>query len=161
MDPNTRFLVAAVAVAALSSLTSAQAADKPRAASAPAAKKDAIMTPAQLRECLSQKETLDQRNAAALKSKADIVALKAELDRTAAENAEAQTTLDRTKKEDVEAFNAKIIARNAMVEDYQAKATAFNTDVENVQGLQESYSKSCSNRRYDDRDLSDIQRSKK
>ena len=119
------------------------------------------MSQAQLRDCLTKKETLDQRNGAALKAKADIVAAKAELDRTAAENADAQATLDRTKKEDVDAFNARIVARNALVDDYQAKAAAYNKDVEEIQGVQDSYSASCGNRRYDDRDLADIQRAKK
>ncbi|MEO7116973.1 MAG: hypothetical protein ABIZ18_14085 [Caldimonas sp.] len=153
-----RLLVAAAAV--LAAVPAAQGADKARAA--PATKpKDAIMSQAQLRECVSKKEVLGQRNEGALKAKADIVAAKAEIDRTGAENAAAQTTLDRTKKDDVDAFNVKVLARNALVEDYQAKAANFNKEVEDIQTLQDSYSAACSNRRYDDRDLADIQRGKK
>lgn len=119
------------------------------------------MTQAELRECVSQKESLGQKNEAAVKAKADLVALKAELDRTAAENASTQATLDRGKKEDVDAFNAKVVARNALVESYQAKGVAFNKDVDVIQAAQASYTSSCANRRFDDRDLADIQRGKK
>jgi hypothetical protein len=153
-----RILVAAAAV--LAAVPAAEGADKAR--NAPATKpKDPVMSQAQLRECLAKKETLGQRNEAALKAKADIVAAKAEIDRTGAENAAAQATLDRTKKEDVDAFNAKVLARNALVEDYQARAATYNKDVEDIQTMQDSYSSACSNRRYDDRDLADIQRGKK
>ncbi len=153
-----RLLVAAAAV--LAAVPAAEAADKSRVA--PATKpKDPVMTQAQLRECVSKKETLGQRNEAALKAKADIVAAKAEIDRTGAENAAAQTTLDRTKKDDVDAFNAKVLARNALIDDYQAKAEAFNKDAEAIKTSQQTYSAACSNRRYDDRDLADIQRGKK
>ncbi len=130
------------------------------AASAPRPK-DSVMTQAELRECLSQKDSLGQKNEAAVKSKADLVAMKAELDRTAAENTSTQATLDRSKKDDVDAFNAKVVARNAMVESYQAKAAAFNKDVDVIQAAQASYTSACGNRRYDDRDLADIQRAKK
>jgi hypothetical protein len=155
------FLIAAASALCLAGGAQAadKAADKARAASAPRSP-DRVLTQAQLRECVTQKEGLGQRNEAALKAKADIVAAKAELDRTGAEIAASQATLDRTKKEEVDAFNAKIIARNALVEDYQAKAEAFNKDVEDIQSKQEAYSAACGNRRYDDRDLADIQRKK-
>lgn len=136
------------------------AAEAAGAASAPRAK-DSVMTQAELRECLSHKDSLSQKNEAAVKSKADLVALKAELDRTAAENASAQATLDRAKKDDVDAFNAKVVARNALVESYQGRAEAFNKDVDVIQAAQASYSSTCGNRRFDDRDLADIQRGKK
>ncbi len=137
----------------------AVAADKARAASAPPAK-TAVLSPAQLKQCLSQKDGLRQRNDALLKSKADLVAAKAEIDRTGAESADAQATLDRTKKDMVDAFNEKIVARNALIDNYQAKAATYNKEVEGIQATQESYATACSNRRYDDRDLSDIQRKK-
>jgi len=52
------------------------------------------------------------------------------------------------------------IARNALIDDYQAKAAAYNKDVEDLEASQESYASACGNRRYDDRDLADIQRKK-
>src|SRR5450432_1578751 len=144
----------AVAVAALSLACGADAADKVRAASAPPSKA-AVLSQAQLRECMAQKDSVGQKKDAAVKTKAEIVAAKAEIDRTGAAIAEAQATLDRTKKDDVDAFNAKIVARNALIDDYQAKAETYNKDVEDLQASQESYSSTCGNRRYDDRDLAD------
>jgi hypothetical protein len=153
---------AGLAIACAATLLLAQgaiAADKARAASAPPAKAP-ILTQAQLRECMSRKESLRQRSDSLLKAKADLDAAKAEIARTGAEIAEAQATLDRTKKEAVDDFNAKIVARNALVDDYQTKGTAYNKDVEDVQATQDSYASGCSNRRYDDRDLADIQKKK-
>jgi septal ring factor EnvC (AmiA/AmiB activator) len=135
------------------------AADKARAASAPPSKVP-VLTQAQLRECMSQKESLRQRSESLVKTKADLDAAKAEIARTGAEITEAQATLDRTKKEAVDDFNAKIVARNALVDDYQTKGAAYNKDVEDVQATQDSYASACSNRRYDDRDLTDIQKKK-
>lgn len=137
----------------------AAAADKARAASAPQAK-TSILTQAQLRECMSRKDGLRQKTDSALKAKADIVAAKAEIDRTGAALAEEQATLDRTSKDAVDAHNARVVARNALVDDYQAKAAAYNKDAEDVQASQDGYAKACVNRRYDDRDLADIQRKK-
>jgi hypothetical protein len=135
------------------------AADKARAASAPASK-TSILTQAQLRDCMAQKDSLGQKKDAAVKSKAGIDAAKAEIERNGAAITEAQAKLDRTKKDDVDAFNASVDARNALIDDYEAKAAAYNKDVEDLHASQESYSSTCGNRRYDDRDLADIQRKK-
>jgi hypothetical protein len=162
--PRARSLASFIAAAAASLLLvqGAVAADKVRAApAAPAApSKTAVLTPAQLRDCMTQKDALRERNEAAVKAKADIVAAKAEIDRTGAEISEALATLDRTNKDAVDAYNAKLLARNVLIDAYQAKGEAFNKDVESIQTTQESYSAACSNRRYDDRDLSDIQKKK-
>ncbi len=151
--------LACAAAVALSCVPDVRAADKPRAASAPASK-TAVLSQSQLRECMTQKDTLRERNDAVVKGKAGLVAAKAEIDRTGAEITDLTATLDRTKKELVDAYNEKIVARNALIDDYQAKAGAYNKDVEDIQAAQEGYTTACSNRRYDDRDLADIQRKK-
>ena len=151
--------LACAAAVVLSCAPGARAADKPRAASAPASK-TAVLSQAQLRECMAQQGGIGQKTESALKVKADITSAKTEIDRTATELADAQTTLDRTKKESVDANNEKIVARNALIDDYQAKAAAFNKDAESLTAQRESYSSTCGNRRYDDRDLADIQRKK-
>ena len=151
--------LACAAAIALSWAQGAHAADKLRAASAPASK-TAVLSQAQLRECMTQKDTLRERNDAILKGKASLVAAKAEIDRTGAEIADLKATLDQTKKELVDAYNEKIVARNALIDDYQARAGAYNKDVEDIQAAQDGYATACSNRRYDDRDLGDIQRKK-
>jgi hypothetical protein len=136
----------------------AGAADKTR----PPAKKsaDAILTPAQLRECVAQQAKRDQATEAALKAKAGIAAEKAAIDRSGSALSEAATTLDRTSVDAVDAYNAKVDERNQQIAAYEAKVAAYNKDADNVQALTDAYAKTCGNRRYDDRDLADIQRRK-
>ena len=138
-----------------------RAADKPSPAPPTKSNPDAILTQAQLRDCMAQKERLRADSDAVAKSKAASDAQKAEIARTRSALAEEATTLDRTKADAVAAYNAKIEALNAQVDSFQAKATAYNKDVEAVQASQEAYAKACENRRYDDRDLNDIQKKKK
>jgi hypothetical protein len=137
-----------------------RAADKPSPTPPAKSKPDAILTQAQLRECVAQKERLRADSDAVVKAKAASDAQKAEIASTRSALAEEATTLDRTKADAVAAYNAKIEALNALVDSFQTRATAYNKDVESVQALQEAYAKSCENRRYDDRDLSDIQKKK-
>jgi hypothetical protein len=160
LQPNRSVRRAArcIAVAALVVAASAGAADKPRA---PAKKNaDAILTPTQLRECLAQQSKRDQATDAALKTKAEIAADKAAIDRSGTSLSEEATTLDRTSPDAVAAFNAKVDERNRQIEAYEAKVAAYNKDADNVQALTDAYAKTCGNRRYDERDLADIQRKK-
>ena len=146
-------LGAAVALAG-----SAAAADKTKPAPAP--KKDAILTPEQLRDCVAQEQRKTKATDAALKAKAEIAADKAEIDRSGTALAQESGTLDRTSEDAVDAFNAKVDERNKRIEAYEAKVAAYNKDTEAIQTMDEAYNKSCANRRYDDRDLADIQRKK-
>jgi hypothetical protein len=158
--PFARFLAAlAVACACALPADRARAADKPTTPTK--SNPDAILTPAQLRDCVTQKDRLRADTDSVVKSKGGIDALKAEIASTGTALAEEATTLDRTKAEDVAAYNAKVEARNALVVSYQAKAAAYNNDVEGVQATQEAYAKACEHRRYDDRDLNDLQKKKK
>jgi hypothetical protein len=126
----------------------------------PAPKKDAILTPEQLRDCLAQEQRKNKATDAALKAKAEIAAEKAEVDRSGNALAEESGTLDRTSQDAVDAFNAKVDERNKRIEAYQAKVAAYNKDAEAIQAMGDAYNKSCGSRRYDDRDLADIQRKK-
>jgi len=139
----------------------AHAADKPSATPAAKSNPDAILTQAQLRECMAQKDRLRAESDAAVKSKAAIDALKAEIASSGSALADEAASLDRSKADVVAAYNAKVEARNAQVDSFKAKADAYNKDVEGMQATQEAYAKSCENRRYDDRDLSDLQKKKK
>ena len=69
-------------------------------------------------------------------------------------------TLDKTSEDAVAAYNARVDERNKQIETYEAKVAAYNKDAEGVRALVDEYAKSCANRRYDDRDLADIQRKK-
>jgi len=165
MPSSPRFAVSSLAgigvVVAALVVAPARAADKPSPATSAKTNPDAILTQAQLRECVAQKERLRADGDAAVKSKAGIDALKAEIASSGSALADEAATLDRTKADAVAAYNAKIEARNALVDSFKAKAEAYNKDVEAVQAAQEAYAKACENRRYDDRDLSDIQKKKK
>jgi hypothetical protein len=142
--------------AAVSLAGGAAAADNTK----PAPKKDSILTPEQLRDCLAQEQRKNKATDAALKAKAEIAADKAEVDRSGNALAEESGTLDRTSQDAVDAFNAKVDERNKRIEAYEAKVAAYNKDAEAIQAMGDAYNKSCGNRRYDDRDLADIQRKK-
>ena len=154
----SRVAAAAVLLAALLA-PAAQGADKKTPPPAPAPK-TSVLTPEQLRDCMTQKEKLGKDTDDAVKAKAAIAAAKAEIDSTGAALSEQATTLDRTSADAVAAYNAKVLERNGRIDAYQAKVAAYNTDAETVLAAKEAYEKACANRRYDDRDLNDLQKKK-
>ncbi len=137
----------------------AHAADKKAAATSPAPKTP-LLTPAQLRECVVRKETLGKDTEAVVKAKADLGAAKAEIDSTGKALSEEGTTLDRTSADGVAAYNAKVLERNSRIDTYQARVTAYNNDAEAILAAKQVYEKACANRRYDERDMNDVQRRK-
>ena len=145
-------------VAAVSLAGSAVAADKNK--QAPTPKKDAILTPEQLRDCTEQEQRKNKATDAALKVKGEIAAEKAEIDRSGNALATESGALDRTSQDAVDAFNAKVDDRNKRIEAYEAKVAAYNKDADAIRTMDEAYTKSCANRRYDERDLSDMQKKK-
>lgn len=153
-------LRAALAAVLAACLGGAQAAEKVRPAPPPARSNDRILTPAQLRECVTQKEQLRRQTDTALKTKAEITAEKAEIDRSGAALADALATLDRTSAEAVAGYNAKVDERSARVDAYRAEVDAYNGQAQVVQAAQDGYEKACGDRRYDERDLDDLQRKK-
>ena len=153
--PTVRRLATAAAAVGMLVAGGAAAAEKARTT---ATKPDAILTPAQLRECLAQQGRKDKATEAALKTKGEIASEKAAIDRSGTALSDEATTLDRTSEEAVEAYNAKVDERNKRIEAYEAKVAAYNKDAEAVQAMSDAHAKSCGNRRYDDRDLADIQK---
>ena len=152
-----RHAFSAACVLALFLASAAHGADK-KPASPPA--KTAVLTPEQLRDCLAQKGKLEKDTEAALKSKAAVAAAKAEIDSSGKALEDEATTLDRTSEDAVAAYNAKVIARNGRVDAYRARAEAYNVEAESVLTSKDAYEKACANRRYDDRDLNDLQKKK-
>ena len=53
-----------------------------------------------------------------------------------------------------------MLARNEKVEAYRAKAEAYNVAADAVLAGKDAYDKACVDRRYDERDLSDLQKKK-
>jgi len=137
----------------------AHGADK-KAAPPPAAPKTPLLTQEQLRDCLAQKDKVAKETEAAVKSRAEVDAQKAEIDSSGKALADEATTLDRTSQDAVTAYNAKVVERNAKVDAYKAKAEAYNVEADRVLATKDTYEKACANRRYDDRDLSDVQKKK-
>ena len=151
---------AASAAFVLTALLAPAADGADKKAAAPPAPKTPLLTQEQLRDCLAQKDKLTKETDAAVKSKADVAAQKAAIDSTGKALEEESTTLDRTNEDAVAAFNAKVIDRNAKVDVYRARAEAYNVEVERVLETKDAYEKACANRRFDDRDLSDVQKKK-
>ena len=154
-----RRAAAALAILAALLTPSVFGADK-KAAPAATGAKTAILTPEQLRDCLARKEKLAKDTDAAVRAKAGLAADQTEIDRSGAALEADAATLDRTSEEAVASYNARIIERNGRIDAFKAKATAYNGDAEAVLTTKEAYEKTCSNRRYDDRDLNDLQKKK-
>ena len=162
-SPNLfRSLLALVVVAgsAFSGAAFAQTQKTPSKGTPAAGPKDSILTPAQLQECVKQRERLHAQTDDALKDKAQIEADKAEIGRLGTSLSEELATVDRSSEDAVAAYNAKVDARDKMIEAYQNRVTAYNAKAEQVKAAKESYEKSCENRRYDERDLNDLKRKK-
>ena len=153
--PAILLLVALLAVA-----VGAGAAEKTRKDAPATPSGGSVLTPAQLRDCLAQKQRLNSQTDDALKDKAAIEAEKAEIARTGASLGEQSATLDKTSAEAVDAHNAKVDERDRLIDSYQAKVTAYNLKAEAVKVTREGYEKTCENRRYDERDLNDVKRKK-
>ncbi len=146
-------------VAAVPLASTAQAADR-KAASAPSGTKSPLLTPAQLRDCVERKEKLTRNTEAVVKARAAIEVEDAQIAGAGTSLTEQDATLDRTDAEAVAAYNAKALERNARIEPHRAAIAAHNRDAEAVLSEKEAYERACANRRYDDRDLRDLQRKK-
>ena len=141
---RTLLAVAAVWLAA----GAASAADKP--AKAP------LLTPAQARACIAQRDKLHAQKDDVLKDKAPIDADKAEIGRFGDALGSEVATLDRTSASAVDAYNGKVGERDKMIEAYQAKVASFNVKVGALKTAEDEYAKSsCENRRYDANQLKD------
>ena len=160
-----RLLPSVILLAGLVALPTAHAANrpaaKPSAKPAATASKNPLLTPEQLQACVSHKERLQAQTDDALKDKATIEAEKAEIARMGTSLADELPTLDRTSEVAVNAYNAKVGERDKLIDTYQARVAAYNAKADTVKATRESYEKQCENRRYDERDMDDLKRSKK
>ena len=151
---------AASAAFVLTALLAPAAHGADKKAAAPPAPKTPLLTQDQLRDCLAQKDKVAKETEAAVKSRADVDAQKAEIDSSGKALENEATTLDRTSEGAVAAYNAKVVERNAKVDAYRARAEAYNVEADRLLATKDAYEKACANRRYDDRDLSDVQKKK-
>ncbi len=151
MSLLTRALLASIVFTAASAPVGA--AEKARAATAPTPAEQRVLSPAQLKDCNDQEARVQALTNAAMKSKAEIAAEKAEIDRTGTAITGDLATLDRTSADAVDAHNAKAEMRDKRIDAYQARVAAFNTDADGLQEKRAAYVKACDRRRYDERDL--------
>jgi hypothetical protein len=117
--------------------------------------KSPVLTPGQLRDCLSQKDKLHAQKDDVLKTKAAIDADKAAIDAADAALDKDVQTLDKTSQQAVDDYNTRVRAREQMFGSYKDKVDVYNGKVDALSTSQDSYSKACENRRYDQRDLTD------
>jgi hypothetical protein len=148
-------------VCLVAAATTVNAAEPARnAASAPAPRTPPLLTPAQLRDCMTTRDRLHAQTDDALKEKAAVEADKAEITRSGVSLGEQVATLDKTSAEAVDTYNAKVEARDKLIDSYQARVAAYNVKAEAVQATKDGYEKACELRRYDERDLNDLKRKK-
>ncbi len=149
------WLVALLSAAALAAAP-AGAADNPRDPKPKAA--PLLLTPAQLRECLSQKDRLHSGNEQSVREQAELAQNKAEIERLGVALKEQLASLDRTSADAVAAYNARAESRDKMMDTYQEALPAFNARVESLKTERASYAKSCENKRYDEADEMSIRK---
>jgi hypothetical protein len=159
-NPFLAPLVLAVAAVAAAFPAPSFAQKTPPKSTASTGPKDSILTPAQLQECVKQKERLHAQTEDALKDKAQIEAEKAEIGRLGTSLSDELATIDRSSEDAVAAYNAKVDQRDKLIDAYQSRVGAYNTKAEQVKATKDSYEKACENRRYDERDLNDLKRKK-
>ena len=159
----TRSLLVSIVFAAASFAATGPAfsAEQARAATAPRPPEQRVLSPAQLKECNEQEARVRALTDAAVKSKAEIAAEKAEIDRSGTAITDELASLDRTSAEAVDGHNAKAEMRDKRIDAYQARVAAFNTDAEGLQEKRAVYVKACDKRRYDERDLPNPPKKKK
>lgn len=123
--------------------------------------KGPLLTRTELRDCIARQERVRQLTEASVKGKAEIDAIKAEVDRQDGALQSELPTLDRGNAEAVEAYNAKVQARVKLIDDYNARGPAFNAGVDTLQAERDAFAKNCNNRRYDEKDESAVRNGKK
>ncbi|MEO7338844.1 MAG: hypothetical protein ABIV63_19905 [Caldimonas sp.] len=139
----------------------ARAADKPRESSFGKVKPGArVLTPVELRECLSQQDKLHAGTDEMTRQQATLTANKAEIDRLGIGLKEQSATLDRTSADAVAAYNVQAQSRDKMIDEYQDGVSAFNAKVEALKTDQAVFAKGCENRRYDEADEMSIRKTK-
>ena len=119
-----------------------------------------LLTRAQLRDCLAQKESLRVQGEQTLAPQAEFERDKAEIQRLGSVLKEELAVLDRSNAEAVEQYNAKAVARDKSIDDLEARAPAHNLRVQNLNAAREAFARACENRRFDETDEIAIKKEK-
>ncbi|HEY9066228.1 MAG TPA: hypothetical protein VIO33_14680 [Burkholderiaceae bacterium] len=108
----------------------------------------AFLTKAQLRDCINQQAKVKQQDGELQGQQDKLNADKAEIGKRGDTLKAQLETLDRTNPDAVNAYNEQAAARDKMIDDYQDQVNQFNARVQAFNTERESFTKSCSNRRY-------------
>jgi hypothetical protein len=144
---------------------SVHAADKPepRSASRPPAAKRPVPQPAgkpltplltreELRTCMNLKASNQESAAEVQRMQPEIVAEKAELQRSGETMKAELAALDRTSPDAIKDYNDRALARDEKIGKLEAKINDFNAKVSAIEAGRANYARDCDNRRYDEKD---------
>ncbi len=119
-----------------------------------------LLTRAQLRECMAQKESLRVQSEQTLALQTQFERDKTEIQRLGSVLKEELAVLDRSDAQAVEQYNAKAVARDTSIDDLEARAPAHNLRVQNLNAAREAFARACENRRFDETDEIAIKKEK-
>jgi len=74
---------------------------------------------------------------------------------------ESLAALDRSDPLAVDAYNARVKEREERIGAYESRVSTYNGRVDGIRTNREAFARSCGNRRYDTRDLDDLNRTRK
>jgi hypothetical protein len=134
-------------------LTSALAAEPARTGSFGKGKPGgALLTRAELRECLAVQERVRTLTAETIAAQAALDKEKAEIAQRGEQLKDKLAALDRTSAEAVDDYNAQAQAHAQRIDAYNARTPGYNAKVEALQGVRATFAKSCENRDFDEKD---------
>jgi len=112
----------------------------------------ALLSRAELRECLASQDKLKARREETLRLQAQLAKDKEEIVRRGDELKAQLDALDRTSQEQVDRYNAQAAERDKLIDEFEARSGMFNTQAEAVNTQAEAWKRTCENRRYDEKD---------
>ncbi len=133
---------AALTALALLAMTCALGASNARAqATAP-------LTADELRSCIAQQDTLEQRTAGLMRAAKEVESAKTALALEAGKIAEAQKDVNPKDKKAIAAYNARAVDYNRSSQEFNAQALALNALGRIIQGEREAFTAACVNRNF-------------
>lgn len=120
----------------------------------------ALLTRAELRDCLAIVARIRDANETAQRDRAQIDEERAELKRAGAELKAQLEALDRSNEEAVKQYVERATAHDRRIDALESRTAGFNGRVEALNGDREQYARRCDNRRFDQLDEAAIRAGK-
>lgn len=152
MHRSLSLITLAAALSAAFTVSAQTAAKPPQGSFGQGKGSGALLTRAELRQCLSQQDSLRKSDDELRRERQALDDEKGALVRLGAELKEQLAMLDRSSQEAVDQYNARAAARDQRIDALEARMTPFNARVEAIAAERASFGKRCDNRRYDERD---------